>query len=212
MHSTIATTLSIVLITFSLPCSVVASSRHNLTSAHQPQHAADIRVSSAAIQVEHTVTPHRLDVALDKLENDQTPVIGVDPIDVHFAYQTRHSPSADSANTISPRDGGVQPPRLSPPQCIRKAGKLHTQRQWSISYYGDNQLNGIHCGQSVKASLKSKKKCRPLTDWTCVTAGQPGYGGVTIEFHTPRTCDDGRIHDAVLQGTKGMVDVWCKHR
>ncbi|KAK4460489.1 hypothetical protein QBC42DRAFT_149577, partial [Cladorrhinum samala] len=97
------------------------------------------------------------------------------------------------------------------PTCIRKAGKLHTQRKWSISYDWDNKYNGMHCGLSLREAMKDFKLCRPLTDWTCVESGVQGYGGVTIEFHTPRTCDDKRINEAVKKATAGQLNVWCKH-
>ncbi|KAK3357782.1 hypothetical protein B0T25DRAFT_567031 [Lasiosphaeria hispida] len=98
------------------------------------------------------------------------------------------------------------------PTCKRKDAKLHLQRQWSISYDGDGLLNGyLHCGQSVHEEVKKHFLCRPLTDWTCVASGIPGMGGVTVQFHTPRTCRDESIKMAVSRGTRGRVEVSCQH-
>ncbi|KAK4225666.1 hypothetical protein QBC38DRAFT_255009 [Podospora fimiseda] len=97
------------------------------------------------------------------------------------------------------------------PTCTRRAGLLHTQRHWSISYDYDSYYNGMHCGLSMQNAMKEFTLCKPLTDWTCVSSGQEGLGGVTIEFHTPRTCDDQRVHEAILKATLNHIDVWCKH-
>ncbi|KAK3369610.1 hypothetical protein B0T24DRAFT_681610 [Lasiosphaeria ovina] len=97
------------------------------------------------------------------------------------------------------------------PTCTRKNGKLHTQRQWTVSYDGDTDLNGMHCGQSVRAELARHFRCKPMTDATCVASGEPGRGGVTLQFHTPRTCSDTAIRDAVAKGTEGRVKVRCQH-
>ncbi|KAK0631136.1 hypothetical protein B0T17DRAFT_241365 [Bombardia bombarda] len=128
------------------------------------------------------------------------------------------APTADiHIEPISPRDslvnlttlGVLEGPRV--PTCARKPGKLHTQRQWTISYDEDDKYNGKRCGQSIKSAMRWHLLCHPLTDWTCVASGSPGYGGVTVQFHTPRTCSDKSIRSAVSKGTNGQVDVWCQH-
>ncbi|KAK4649787.1 hypothetical protein QC762_001335 [Podospora pseudocomata] len=144
-----------------------------------------------------------------------SPSIRVDPVEVHMYTETYPSPGVER-NVVSARGTVFEPEPNSlggrVPTCTRKAGKLHTQRKWSIGYDHDNKYNGMHCGQSVRVALKSFKKCRPTTDWTCVRNGEQGLGGVTVEFHTPRGCDDRRIHQAMKKASGGQIDVWCQHK
>ncbi|KAK3368370.1 hypothetical protein B0H63DRAFT_75498 [Podospora didyma] len=121
---------------------------------------------------------------------------GIDPYD-YPQHQQHRNKQGTTADRI--------------PTCARKNAKLHSQRQWTISYDGDNHINGLHCGQSVRAQMKDFLLCRPLSDWTCVASGEPGHGGVTIQFHTPRTCTDEKVREAVAKGTAGKVLVWCQH-
>ncbi|KAK0667938.1 hypothetical protein QBC41DRAFT_131545 [Cercophora samala] len=144
-----------------------------------------------------------------------SPSIRVDPVDVPMFTETYPSPGVEGY-IVSVREPVFEDKLDSlegrVPTCIRKAGKLHTQRKWSISYDHDNKYNGMHCGQSVREALKTFKKCRPTTDWTCVHSGEQGLGGVTVEFHTPRGCDDRRIHEVMKKASGGQVDVWCQHK
>ncbi|KAK4173769.1 hypothetical protein QBC36DRAFT_51449 [Triangularia setosa] len=144
-----------------------------------------------------------------------SPSIRVDSVDVPMYTETYPSPSVER-HVVSARgsefDSGLHGLGGRVPTCIRKPGKLHTQRKWSISYNHDKKYNGMHCGQSVRRALKTFIKCRPMTDWTCVRSGDHGLSGVTVEFHTPRGCDDRRIHEVMKKATGGQVDVWCQHK
>jgi len=95
------------------------------------------------------------------------------------------------------------------PSCSRKYGKLRTRREWTVSYANDAAFNGIHCGQSVRKQIKSHLMCKPMSDWKCIPNGT---GGVTIQFHTPRGCTDETVHQSILKGTQGQVNVWCQKR
>ncbi|KAK4202096.1 hypothetical protein QBC40DRAFT_45566 [Triangularia verruculosa] len=147
-----------------------------------------------------------------KVRQASQAAIRVDAVDVPMYAETYPSPGVERYTVSRRRSESPSALGGRVPTCTRKPGKLHTQRQWSISYDYDNKYNGMHCGQSVRKALKSFKKCRPTTDWTCVRSGEQGLGGVTIEFHTPRGCDDKRIHEVMKKATRGQVDVWCQHR
>lgn len=122
------------------------------------------------------------------------------------------SRSVYSSQDNQPKDGGLPlEKRGNIPTCTRSKAHMHTQRRWSITYQGDSQLNGEHCGQTVKKAIKRHVRCRPLTDWTCVASGKKEDDEVTIGFHTGNLCSDSSIHKAVKKGTRGRVGVWCKH-
>lgn len=94
--------------------------------------------------------------------------------------------------------------------CARESGNFHIRRHWSITYTGDDKLNGEHCGLSVYDQLKTHLSCKPLTGWSCVSHGTPGV--VTIMFKTLRTCRDEKVLKAVRKGTRGKIEVVaCQH-
>ncbi|KAK5659539.1 hypothetical protein OQA88_741 [Cercophora sp. LCS_1] len=97
------------------------------------------------------------------------------------------------------------------PTCTRKPHKLHSRRKWTITYDGDDLLNGNHCGKSIKKALKTHVTCWPITDWACVADGKPGMGGVKIGFSTGVSCRDKKVTRAIAMGTGGRVDVRCEH-
>ncbi|KAK3987494.1 hypothetical protein QBC44DRAFT_118631 [Cladorrhinum sp. PSN332] len=88
-----------------------------------------------------------------------------DPERLVTEVELQYTPEEEDGSTekSSPNLIGSSPLRV--PTCLRKAGKLHTQRKWSISYDYDSYYNGMHCGLSLKAAMKDFKLCRPMTDW-----------------------------------------------
>jgi len=110
-------------------------------------------------------------------------------------------PSATRTMAPEPKEHG---------ECLREYGKFRLRRYWTITYAGDDKLNGEHCGLSVYEQLKKSFSCMPLTGFTCVTHGVPGE--VTMMFKTPSTCRDEKVLKALRMGTRGKVAVYgCDH-
>lgn len=118
----------------------------------------------------HEATGIRNDTHPPLGSGHKRPKAGLEPLD-HIIYSgsmatnapsrlSRQRKAAAAANNTEVEAVGVRVPT-----CIRKAGKLHTQRKWSISYDWDNKYNGMHCGLSLREAMKDFKLCRPLTDW-----------------------------------------------
>ncbi|KAK0747228.1 hypothetical protein B0T21DRAFT_379357 [Apiosordaria backusii] len=91
----------------------------------------------------------------------ESSVIRVDPVEVPMYTETYPNPGVER-HVISARESESDLDILERrvPTCIRKPGKLHTQRKWSISYDHDNKYNGMHCGQSDLCSQRRAESRR----------------------------------------------------
>ncbi|KAM7197495.1 hypothetical protein V8F20_006640 [Naviculisporaceae sp. PSN 640] len=139
--------------------------------------------------------------------------IAIQPRDIANPEEDLDFPEPNSADTTAADEINLFK-RVPVATCRRSKGRLHTQRRWTVTYTGDKKFNGkykVNCGKKFKKHLKRKLRCKPVTDFTCAASGEEGEDQVTVWFHTPRTCTDNLVTEALRKGTKGKVKINCTH-